>query len=209
MNNKSPYYNVPLNKANLIAYIRAENPEVEDIKLLKSYVAPVVGFLQKNYGDSNDCTIVSIATLVYHELRYDKNRHNTTTFQEVYDVALGYAKKCLYTPKSGTLPIFNKTILKKTLKHFNLYNTVKTGYFKQFGFTFKNIENFVPMNLSIFSDGRGYYENHSVTVTGYMVFQVGDKKKTFLSVLDNWSSERRFVDYDKLSVISSINYIKK
>lgn len=206
---QATYYGEPLNYNNLLGYIRRENPTVpaSEIKIVDIYEKPTAGFLQSEYGDDNDCTIVSIATIVYAVIKRKYGYSKNITFQEIYDVALKYAKKCWYTPSIGTLPFFNRTILKHTLKHFGIDKKVKTAYFKKIGFNAKYFKNYLPMNLSIYKDGRGYYENHSVTIIGYAIYKVQEQEKVFITVLDNWSKERRYIDFDRLHTICSINYI--
>ena len=54
-------------------------------------------------------------------------------------------------------------------------------------------------------DGRGYYKDHSVTIIGAEEYEQG----RFLLVLDNWHETVSLIDYDKLWIISSINWIDK
>ena len=50
------------------------------------------------------------------------------------------------------------------------------------------------------NDGRKYYKNHTVTVIGYKKY----KKAKILIVADNWHKEVCYIDYNKLSFISSL-----
>ena len=60
----------------------------------------------------------------------------------------------------------------------------------------------------MYSDGRNYYSNHSVLIVGYREYPLNNSKKAirFLIVQDNWNKNVSFIDYDKLSIVSSINY---
>ena len=56
----------------------------------------------------------------------------------------------------------------------------------------------------MWKDGLEYYKNHSVLIVGYL--QTVDKK--MLVIYDNWFKSVSYIDYDKLSVISSIQVFK-
>ena len=88
---------------------------------------------------------------------------------------------------------------------FNVKSEKK--YLKGIGFSWKtiknNIDNGVPMILSVYNDGRNYYMNHSVVLVGYMEYSHGAQ---MLVVFDNWSKETSFIDYKKMSRISFLNY---
>ena len=60
----------------------------------------------------------------------------------------------------------------------------------------------ITMVLSLWNDGRNYYKNHSVIIVGFNEF----KTKKILTVYDNWHETLSYIDYDKLSIISCINY---
>ena len=56
--------------------------------------------------------------------------------------------------------------------------------------------------LNIHKDGRDYYKDHSVLIVG--LARHGTHK--LLAVYDNWNEGISYVDYDKLCLISSINW---
>jgi len=63
----------------------------------------------------------------------------------------------------------------------------------------------IPLVLNLWKDGRGYYKDHSVVIIGAEEYE----KARFLLVLDNWHETVSLIDFDKLCIISSINYIDK
>ena len=54
------------------------------------------------------------------------------------------------------------------------------------------------------NDGRNYYQNHTVTVIGYM--ESGVKVK-MLIIFDNWHETISYVDYNKMNKFCSVNYL--
>jgi hypothetical protein len=63
----------------------------------------------------------------------------------------------------------------------------------------KEIDEGNPIVLSMHSDGLDGYKNHSVTIVGYKDY--GNAK--MIQIYDNWYSSHSYLDYDKLSTISS------
>ena len=62
----------------------------------------------------------------------------------------------------------------------------------------------IPLVLNLWEDGRGYYHDHSVTVIGAEEYE----QARFLLVLDNWHRTVSLIDYDKLWIISSVNWME-
>ena len=59
----------------------------------------------------------------------------------------------------------------------------------------------------MWNDGRDIYKNHSVVVAGYQCYKIDGKDVRLLAIYDNWAKEIRYIDYKKLSIISSIHYL--
>lgn len=57
------------------------------------------------------------------------------------------------------------------------------------------------MLLNLWNDGRNYYKNHSVLIIGYKITENND---FILTIYDNWYKHNSYIDYNKLSIISSI-----
>ena len=61
--------------------------------------------------------------------------------------------------------------------------------------------------ISIQKDGRDYYNQHTITIIGYMIFEDAENKKRFLfKVYDNWYSKITFLDYTILGIDCAICY---
>ena len=161
-------------------------------------------FLQNDYGKDNDCTLVSIMTCIcYYLPELDP--------KDVYAVVEQVAKKYLYCSWIGTLPFVNKMIYKECLAQFGLDKVYIYKPFKDILFNYEDIVSLIknqkPIILSIFKDGRKYYDGHTVTIVGFQEFKVDDNKYVrFLEVYDNWSKVKTYIDYEKMSVLSQIVY---
>lgn len=148
--------------------------------------------LQDDYGEDNDCTITSLSC-IFGESHYNDIER--------------IAKKYGYNgQKRGTSPLMIKKITTEFMHEKQIPGVAYSAYGKSFGWGFgavkKKIDAGIPMLLNMWSDGRGYYCNHTVTIVGYEEYQRG----LFLLVFDNWHHGVTMVDYKKLSVISSLNW---
>ena len=165
----------------------------------------VTPYLQEKYGLSGDCSLTCILTCAKY---WEKGLWDSW---KLYDEIEKIANKYFYNGNSyGTIPVFIKSIYEKTLKLLGINRKVKQAYFKGIGFNFKTIkqqiDNNVPVILSLFNDGRDYYSSHSVTIVGYMVYTINGKERVLLEVADNWYYYAGLIDYTLLSPISEITY---
>ena len=169
----------------------------------KKTILKFTPLLQEDYGGSKDCTLTSITAIIFHLL------DERVEVQDIYDVVEEKAKKYRYSGDKGTSPMFISRIMNESFEHFKISYKAKSAYLKnllKFNYDFikKEIQAGRPVVLNIFSDGRGCYTNHSVTIVGYAI-TISDEK--YLVVYDNWYKSTAYVDYSKLCNISSINYL--
>ena len=195
-----------LEKTNLERYLRETYGEGE-IQEIEKLTLPIRGLNQSDYGKLFDCTIVSITIVIRYYCNY------SIETQEIYDFVEKTAKNFLYNgEKWGTAFIVVKPILDICLNHFGLEKSRKQYLVKErcVGYTFDIIKRQLnlmrPIILSMRNDGRNYYTNHTVTVMGYIMVRVGNRTVPILQVLDNWTKLISYIDYNKLSAISSINF---
>ena len=104
---------------------------------------------------------------------------------------------------------FYKKIVVEVFKKFNLkYDSIKQLKIKGLDWTIKNvkynIDRKTPVLLSIKNDGLNYYKNHTVVIDGYYDFIVNNTHVYMLQTRDNWTNKIVYVDYQKISLFSSI-----
>lgn len=149
--------------------------------------------LQDDYGDRLDCTITSMACV----------------FGEAYYSELEcIAKRYGYNGKTyGTNPLMVQRIMQVFMRAHKLKGHPCSAYGKGIGWNFATIKRLIgggtPVILNLWTDGRSYYKDHSVTIVGFEEYENGQ----FLLVYDNWYRGTSMIDYKKLSVVSSINYV--
>lgn len=145
--------------------------------------------LQDDYAGDYDCTVTAIACAL--NISYDK--------------VLPVATKYEYTSKKGTNPLKVRSIMQEIIP--NGY-VAKSAYVKGIGCTLKKLETILkntPIVLNLWNDGRNYYKNHSVVIVGVDVYEHG----VFLRVYDGWHLKTSLIDYKKLSIIMSINWVEE
>lgn len=209
-----------ITSGNVKDYLSRKFPQFDKIQSVKSNTIIMDNLLQKNYGKDNDCSLTSITECVmYH---YMKNNNSDIiekelNAEEVYAIVEKTANNYFYNGDVyGTIPVFIKNIYDKTLQHFKINYKTKQKYFKNVGYSLSKIKELIdkktPVILSIFRDGRDYYNDHTVTVKGYQEFELtnsstGAKKYiTMLIVQDHWSKVISYVDFEFISCISAVNY---
>lgn len=205
---KSQYDKKRLTSANIIDYLKEQYGSNAIIKSKDYYKIPnIKALLQKDYGKDNDCTITSLTTCLFYRIP-EKNP------QEIYNIVEAHGEKNhFYNGKLyGTIPIFIKCIYDKCLKTLGINLKSKSAYFKGIGYSFEKLKTILkkqtPIILSIPSDGRDYYSDHSITVIGYVTYLINETESAdFLLVYDNWSTVVSYVDFKKINVLSCINYL--
>ena len=182
-----------INKDNLSTYLNSQGCR-------SRIIGNILPLLQVDYGDANDCTLVSITTVIHF---WFPSIDVSAIYNQVETIAKEYGYSMNGTP-SNTI----KTIYQESLNAFKIPYRARSKYLKGVGFTWNFIkENFdrsnIPIILNIWKDGRNYYHNHTVLIIGY----VESKNKKMLAVYDNWFKDISYIDYNKLNTICSIQYI--
>ena len=188
----------PITNYNIKQYVLEEYNTKGLIKDL--VIKNIYPLLQDNFGEVNDCTLTSITTAI-------KFFCPLIQTELIYSMVEMIAKQYFYTGEKGTNPIFMSTIYTKVLKYFDIKKKAKGRYLKNIGFNYNFIQDQIklgnPILLNISKDGRDYYKNHTVLIIGYAIIE----NIRFLIVFDNWHTQITYIDYEKLSTISSINYL--
>lgn len=186
-----------LSKDNIAEYVG----ETGDCELTEKTVSGVPALLQKDFGQKNNCTICSMTALLCF---YTKKEP-----QKIYKLVVRKAGRLFFRPqRRGTNPFAVRFILFRCARTLVLRRQSKSRYIKGIGFGFEKIQSLTdkgtPMILSFHHDGNRYYKSHSVMVVGYAVCGV----KRFLVIYDNWTAAPSYIDYDRLSIFASINYLQ-
>lgn len=178
---------------NIEKYLGHPYPPLKMVNGIKS-------LLQNDYGEANDCTLTSITCVISWLCP-------GLTPQEIYDIVEQAAKRYGYRGNYGTPSLVIKGLYQNILNHFGIKSKVHSRYFKNIGFGWNYIKQEIkenqPIILNLWKDGRDFYKNHTILIVGYLE----DDDKKILAVYDNWYHGISYVDYDKLSTISSIDFL--
>ena len=199
------FNSIRISENNLTEYLHAKFPTATNfVYLAPVRLTAVPQLLQRDYGKALDCTLTSITAVMMYYLPHKGDN-------EIYDEVEKVAEKYFYNgDKKGTNPIFIRSIMKDVAKHFGLKKSMKVRYLNGICFNFNSIKKMIgkkiPVIINIFKDGRKYYDDHSITITGYREIKVDGKTKKFLIVQDNWAKDYSYLDFDCLGMIASLNY---
>ena len=175
-------------------YITLQHEYPNRGKQLFRQMIPLQPLLQRNYGEELDCTITSMAC-IFGEKYYGQI--------EAIARRYGYDGE-----KRGTNPLTVRRIMADFLSTQHMTGTARSGSGKGIGWRWATVKRLIarqtPVILNLWNDGRGYYHDHTVTVTGVEEY----RKDRFLLVLDNWNESISLIDYRKLSTIYSINWVE-
>lgn len=162
-------------------------------------IGGITPFLQKDFGAANDCTLMSIATALY--------ARGIGSIQEIYNVVEKVATKYFYHGNFGTIGLFNRRIYQESCDILGVdyspsYRMLK-GWFFSADTICEALRQNKPVVLSMYRDGREYYDAHTVLAIGYKRWADGT---VMLQVYDNWVKTIAYVDYQKIGLITSISW---
>lgn len=165
-------------------------------QVYRKLLTPYKALLQRDYGLRQDCTLTCMAC-IFGEGHYGA--------LERIAIRHGYNGET-----HGTWPWTVRAIMAEFLRTWGISGQPRAAYGKGVGWRWSTVKGIIaqrsaPVILNLWRDGRGYYADHSVTVIGVEEYE----RARFLVVYDCWSEGLSLVDYDKLSIISSINWVKK
>lgn len=190
---------------NLSQYLKQEYLWPDYTTVVAKIIPYFPALLQADYGGDCDCTLTSITAIIYFLL--DKK----IDVNIIYNVVEQTAKKYFYKEEKGTNPLLIQRIYNLCLAYFGIKYKNNTKYLKGIGYTFKFIKQEIdagrPIVLSLNSANNKFYQDHSITIVGYRELKYNNKTVRFLDVYDNWYKALSYVDFEDLSLISSINYL--
>ena len=196
----------------VLAYLSKKYPRCKSTLQCSKQLSKFTAFKQADYGLAGDCSITSIASVLYNAWRNE--RGTTHDFQYIYDVVEANGFEWGYDGDMGTKAYAIRTIFNKSAKEIGVNVRAKSHYGKGVLWNFETVKKQInkgkPAILSFKDDGRDYYGAHSITVIGYaeykVVTEVGETKiEKFFAVKDNWKTETRWVDYDLIDFVSSLH----
>lgn len=213
----NPYDNKALTDENITNYLLSNELNFDEIALKNLKELKIEPFLQNDFGEKNDCTLVSIMTCVHYFYP------GIATPEELYETISNIYKRNYpqFQKIDGTIPFFIKSVYNEVFKYYKLHFYIpRSRYGNGIGFNFKTIRNQLDQNtpviLSFWKDGRDFYFNHTVVVIGYAEFELyrthpvsllpQSKTRNMLIIYDNWSKQIRYLDPKELNIISNIVY---
>ena len=160
---------------------------------------------------TRNCSVVAIARLIDYYRQKDNIKsipdNVATIYKSVEEIAESYG----YSDKVGTMPFFISSIAKEAFKKYGVKAKCRGHYIFSFEKHVKReIESGRPVIMNI---ARGFYKDHTIVVSGYSIWKIGDKEYPVLRVIDGWKSGYHFLDYEAFakditqSIFGSFNTI--
>ncbi len=159
-------------------------------------------FIQKDFKEENNCVIASITRIIdYHRGSFPIIPED---YMEIYEDVLEEAKGNLFDEIRGVFPNRISRISKRVLEKYGVGGKCRGVYFGNFYTTVKkqiDLKNPLMMNIAL-----GKYGAHTVTITGYSIYNYNNMEIKLLHILDGWSRNLRYINYtDFTHGILSIN----
>lgn len=147
----------------------------------------------KNGKSVNNCTLTAITRILdyYRGQGYKKINAN---INDIYATVRKSAVKNGYTPSKGTDFWKIDNIVEEVLHNYG-YKKAKCKGIYLWSFR-EQIKKEIDANRPVIMNlARGFYGNHTVTVSGYAIYKSGIITYNMIQVYDGWKSVRRFIDY--------------
>lgn len=176
---------------NLYGYLTKKYPGAI---LLEEKSLELPTFIQNEFKKSNkNCSLVSTTRVISYYDEYFGNMSEQEIFDQVYTIGKSYG----FNEYIGTLPVKIDDIMRDFFEHYNIKVKAKGKYFSNFYNPVKSeIDANRPLLMSI---AFGQYHNHTVTITGYKVFEFRNMRIKFIEILDGWRKQKSYIDYNVFS----------
>ncbi len=142
---------------------------------------------------TKNCSLVAITRV----LHYFKEHHGLDgihgdifgIYREVEEIG----KRFGYKDKKGTSPVRIGRIMKTAFQHYGYRAKCRGIYAWEFETEVKReIDQDRPVIMNL---ARGVYKDHTITVTGYCIWEAGDAIVPVMKVVDGWKSGTHYIDY--------------
>jgi hypothetical protein len=111
-------------------------------------------------------------------------------YKKVEEIAEAYG----YSDKRGTMPFFISGITREAFKQYGVKARCRGVYVWSFEkHVLKEITAGRPVIMNI---ARGFYKDHTIVVSGYSIWRVGEKTYPMLRVIDGWKKGIHYIDYE-------------
>ncbi|MCR5627024.1 MAG: C39 family peptidase [Lachnospiraceae bacterium] len=141
----------------------------------------------------NNCSIVSISKVIDYYRKIKGCRYIADDIKRIYQTVENYGCIYGYSDEKGTFPTKINNITKDTLSFYGYKSKCNGCYTWSFEKTVKReIDKERPVMMSLL---RGFYRDHTITVSGYSIWKVNDRVLPILKVIDGWRAGCHYIDF--------------
>lgn len=143
---------------------------------------------------TRNCSVVAVTRVMDYYRRTRQIKSIPEDIKETYKVVEEVAEAYGYNDKIGTIPLFISGITRESFKQYGVKARCKGVYIWSFE---KQVVNEIQAGRPVIMNiARGYYKDHTIVVSGYSIWRVGDKNYPMLRVIDGWKSGYHYIDYE-------------
>jgi hypothetical protein len=144
--------------------------------------------------NTRNCSVVAVTRVIDYYRKLKNLEAVPEDIKETYKLVEEVAEAYGYTDEHGTFPLFIAGITRESFKQYGVKARCKGVYIWDFE---KHIVSEISAGRPVIMNiARGYYKDHTIVVSGYSIWRVGDKLYPFLRVVDGWKSGYHYIDYD-------------
>lgn len=152
-------------------------------------------YLQNEFSEErNNCSLVCITRILEYHLGWNR--------KDIYEDVKHFALQFGFRPDYGTFPTKIDNIAKAFYEKYRLKGTCRGIYMGNF---YRPLQSEIDCNRPLMMNiGWGYYRDHSLTVSGYQIYEWKGMKIKMIEVVDGWSCDSRYLDYTQLNGIYAL-----
>lgn len=141
---------------------------------------------------TNNCSLVSIARVIYYYSKKGGLTQITDDIYKIYTVIEKISKNYGYNDIKGTFPTKINDIMRDGFAAYGYKSRCKGIYTWDINTVKKEIDKNRPLLMSLL---RGFYRDHTITVSGYSIWRVGEEEYPILRVVDGWQKGYHYIDF--------------
>ena len=141
---------------------------------------------------TNNCSLVSVARVIDY---YGKKTGLTQVTDDIYKIYLvieKISKNYGYNDIRGTFPTKIDDIMRDGFAAYGYRARCKGVYTWDINTVRREIDRSRPLLMSL---ARGFYRDHTITVSGYSVWRAGNEDYPVLRVVDGWQPGYHYIDF--------------
>ena len=141
---------------------------------------------------TNNCSLVSVARVINYYGQKRGLTQITDDIYKIYGVIEKISKNYGYNDIKGTFPTKINDIMRDGFAAYGYKSKCKGVYTWDINTVKNEINKERPLLMSLL---RGFYRDHTITVSGYSIWRAGEEYYPILRVVDGWQPGYHYIDF--------------